>query len=601
MSETPPPQQIRNFALIAHIDHGKSTLADRLIEQTGGLPARAMKAQLLDSMELERERGITIKAQTVRLSYTAKNGKDYLFNLMDTPGHADFTYEVSRSLAACEGALLLVDASQGMEAQSLANYWAAVDAELEVIPVINKIDLPAAEPEAAAKEVEEKSALLAKDAIFVSAKTGAGIADLLEAIVEQLPPPSMGKTEPLQALVVDSWYDAYLGVVILVRVKNGTLKQGEKIRLLATGAEYQVEELGVFTPERKPVASLAAGEIGYIHAGLKHIAHARVGDTISHASKPAAPLPGFAPVNPPVFAALFPNQAAEAQNLREGLEKLALNDASLDFTPVHSPALGPGFRCGFLGLLHMEIIMERLRREAGMEVLMTAPGVAYQALLRDGTTMWVRHPGEMPNPSQIAEMREPFVAAAILTPEEYIGRILTLCEERRGVQRNLSLGQGRAVIEYDLPLAEVVYDFHDKLKSASGGYASFDSRPADMRAAPVVKVSILVNGEEVDALALLVHRARAETMGRSLCLALREAIPKHLFKIPLQAAVGGKIIARETIPALRKDVTAKCYGGDISRKRKLLDKQKKGKKKMRQFGQVEIPQDAFMAILRRDA
>ncbi len=608
MTAAPAPDSIRNFAVIAHIDHGKSTLADRLIERAHAVPRRSMRAQLLDSMELERERGITIKAQTVRLE-VSHQGKNYILNLIDTPGHSDFSYEVSRSLAACEGALLLVDAAQGVEAQTLANGWAASDAGLEILPVLNKIDLAAAEPERVSSEIEDIAGLDASSALNVSAKTGQGVDGLIKAIIDLLPPPQGSAAKPLQALIIDSWFDAYLGVISLIRIKQGVLRRGDTIRLLQAGAEYTAGHIGVFRPQREEKPMLSAGEIGYIAAGMKDIAHARIGDTLTLARQPAPALPGFAPSHPAVFCALFPAESGQWADLRDALAKLRLNDAGIEYEPAHSPALGPGFRCGFLGLLHLEISLERLRREFSLNLISTVPGVVYELLLRDGSKQALHHAGALPDQTQIAEIREPFVEAAIVAPENYLGRIITLCQERRGVQKSIAnsahnnshnnpQGGGRAVLTYDLPLAEIIFDFHDRLKSASKGYASFDYRPADMRPAPIRKLSILVNGEEMDALALLVHAERAEKTGRAMVKSLKESIPRHLFKIPLQAAAGGRIIARETIPALRKDVTAKCYGGDISRKRKLLDKQKAGKKKMRQLGRVNVPQEAFLSLLR---
>jgi GTP-binding protein LepA len=594
-----PLARIRNFAIIAHIDHGKSTLADRLIEACGGLAAREMRAQVLDNMELERERGITIKAQTVRLDYRARDGHSYVLNLMDTPGHVDFAYEVSRSLAACEGSLLVVDASQGVEAQTLANVYQAIEAGHEIVPVLNKIDLPAAEPERVKRQIEEVIGLDARDAIPISAKTGYNIAAVLEALVMRLPPPRGDAQAPLKALLVDSWYDPYLGVVTLVRVKDGILRVGQKIRLMATGAVHTVEQVGVFTPKTVPVVALGPGEIGFITAAIKAVADCRVGDTITDERRPAAsPLPGFKPAQPVVFCGLFPTDAADYERLRDSLAKLRLNDASLAYEPETSAALGFGFRCGFLGLLHLEIVQERLAREFGLDLIATAPSVLYRVHLRNGEVLSLHNPADMPDPVRIDHIEEPWIKATILVPDAYLGPILALCEERRGVQIDLTYAGNRAMVVYRLPLNEVVFDFYDRLKSVSRGYASFDYQLDGYVEGDLVLMNILVNGEPVDALSLIVHRSQAERRGRALCERLKELIPRQLFQIAIQAAIGGRIIARETVKALRKDVLAKCYGGDVTRKRKLLEKQKEGKKRMRQFGKVEIPQSAFIAALR---
>ena len=590
---------IRNFAIIAHIDHGKSTLADRLIERCGGLEAREMRAQVLDSMDIERERGITIKAQTVRLSYTAKNGQAYELNLMDTPGHVDFAYEVSRSLAACEGSLLVVDASQGVEAQTLANVYQAIDAGHEIVPVLNKVDLPAAEPQRVRQQIEEVIGLDASGAIEISAKTGLNIDTVLEALVERLPAPQGDAQAPLKALLVDSWYDAYLGVVTLVRVRDGVLKPGLKIRFMATGAAYTIERVGIFTPKGVQVPELGPGEIGFITAGIKQVADCRVGDTITEDRRPAAaPLPGFKPLQPVVFCGLFPVDAADYDRLRDSLAKLRLNDSSFEYEPETSAALGFGFRCGFLGLLHLEIIEERLEREFGLELIATAPSVVYRVHLTNGEVMSLHNPVDMPDPVRIDHIEEPWIQATILVPDAYLGGVLALCEERRGVQQNLTYAGNRAMVVYRLPLNEVVFDFYDRLKSVSRGYASFDYQIAGYEAGELVLMNILVNSEPVDALAIIVHRSQADRRGRALCERLKDLIPRQLFQIPIQAAIGGRIIARETVKALRKDVLAKCYGGDVTRKRKLLEKQKEGKKRMRQFGKVEIPQSAFIAALK---
>jgi GTP-binding protein LepA len=599
---TAPLSNIRNFAIVAHIDHGKSTLADRLIQTTGGLQAREMKEQVLDSMDIERERGITIKAQTVRLNYHGKDGKDYIFNLMDTPGHVDFAYEVSRSLAACEGALLVVDASQGVEAQTLANVYHALDAGLEIVPVLNKIDLPAAEPDQVRQQIEDVIGLDASDAVMISAKTGLGIDDVLEAIVHRLPPPKGDRDAPLKALLVDSWYDVYLGVVVLVRIVDGLMKKGQRIRMMGTNAAYDVERVGFFTPKLTPSDELGPGEIGFITAAIKEVADTRVGDTITDDRKPVTEmLPGFKPAIPVVFCGLFPVDANDFEVLRAAMGKLRLNDASFSFEMETSAALGFGFRCGFLGLLHLEIIQERLHREFDLNLIATAPSVIYKMHLTDGSEIEIHNPIDMPDVVKIAEMEEPWIEATILTPDEYLGSVLKLCQDRRGAQKELTYVGSRAMVKYDLPLNEVVFDFYDRLKSVSKGYASFDYHLTDYKPADLVKMQILVNNEPVDALSMLVHKTRAEGRGRAMVEKMKELIPPHMFVIPIQAAIGGKIIARETVRALRKDVTAKCYGGDITRKRKLLEKQKEGKKKMRQFGKVDIPQEAFIAALKVDS
>ncbi|MGH7023326.1 MAG: translation elongation factor 4 [Caulobacteraceae bacterium] len=597
-----PPSQIRNFAIVAHIDHGKSTLSDRLIQETGGLTAREMREQVLDSMELERERGITIKAQTVRLNYRADDGLDYVLNLMDTPGHVDFAYEVSRSLSACEGSLLVVDASQGVEAQTLANVYQALEHDHEIVPVLNKVDLPAAEPERVREQIEEVIGIDASDAVECSAKTGFGVHDVLEAIVRRLPAPKGEEVAPLKALLVDAWYDAYLGVVVLVRVMDGRLTPGATVRMMQTGATYRVDKIGVFLPKPTDVASLGPGEIGFLTAQIKEVADAAVGDTITDERRPtAAALPGFKPVQPVVFCGLFPVDAADFEDLRAAVGRLRLNDASFSYEMETSAALGFGFRCGFLGLLHLEIIEERLTREFNLDLIATAPSVIYRIALTSGEAMEMHNPADMPDVVKIASIAEPWIRATIFTPDEYLGAVIKLCQDRRGEQRELSYVGSRAMVVYDLPLNEVVFDFYDRLKSISKGYASFDYQLEGYREGDLVKMSILVNGEPVDALSMLVHRQRAETRGRSMVEKMKELIPPHLFTIPIQAAIGGKIIARETVRALRKDVTAKCYGGDATRKRKLLDKQKEGKKRLRQFGKVEIPQEAFIAALKMDA
>ena len=593
------PDQIRNFSIIAHIDHGKSTIADRLIQVCGGLTDREMTDQVLDNMDIERERGITIKAQTVRLNYKAEDGKDYVLNLMDTPGHVDFGYEVSRSLSACEGSLLVVDASQGVEAQTLANVYQAVEANHEIVPVLNKIDLPAAEPERVQAQIEEVIGLPADDAIQASAKTGAGISDILEAVVKKMPPPVGDVKAPLTALLVDSWYDAYLGVMTLVRVKHGQIRKGMKIRMMGTGATHVVERVGVFSPKPTPVDELGPGEIGFINAGVKTVSDARVGDTITEERRPCeAPLEGFKPSVPVVFCGLFPVDTNDFSGLREALERLSLNDASFSFEAETSAALGFGFRCGFLGLLHMEVIRDRLEREFNLDLISTAPSVVYQMTLTDGTQFNLHNPADMPEVTRISEIEEPWIKATIMTPDEYLGAVLTLCTERRGEQLDLTYAGNRAMAVYRLPLNEVVFDFYDRLKSVTRGYASFDYAIDEYRLGELVKVSILVNGDPVDALSMIVHREQAEHRGRAICVRLKDLVPRQMFKVALQAAIGGKVIARETISALRKDVTAKCYGGDISRKKKLLEKQKEGKKKMRQFGKVDIPQNAFFEALK---
>jgi GTP-binding protein LepA len=597
-----PPTQIRNFAIVAHIDHGKSTLSDRLIQETGGLTAREMREQVLDSMELERERGITIKAQTVRLNYRADDGRDYVLNLMDTPGHVDFAYEVSRSLSACEGSLLVVDASQGVEAQTLANVYQALEHDHEIVPVLNKVDLPAAEPDRVRAQIEEVIGIDASDAVECSAKTGFGIHDVLQAIVTRLPPPAGEEGAPLKALLVDAWYDSYLGVVVLVRIMDGRLSAGAQVRMMQTGAVYKVDRIGVFQPKAADVASLGPGEIGFLTAQIKDVADAAVGDTITEDRRPTAhALPGFKPVQPVVFCGLFPVDAADFEDLRAAVGRLRLNDASFSYEMETSAALGFGFRCGFLGLLHLEIIQERLTREFNLDLIATAPSVIYRVSLTNGEVLEMHNPADMPDVVRIASIAEPWIRATIFTPDEYLGAVIKLCQDRRGEQKELSYVGARAMVVYDLPLNEVVFDFYDRLKSISKGYASFDYQLQDYREGDLVKMSILVNAEPVDALSMLVHRGRAEMRGRSMVEKMKELIPPHLFTIPIQAAIGGKIIARETVRALRKDVTAKCYGGDATRKRKLLDKQKEGKKRLRQFGKVEIPQEAFIAALKMDA
>ncbi|HWA69408.1 MAG TPA: translation elongation factor 4 [Rhizomicrobium sp.] len=593
--------KIRNFSIVAHIDHGKSTLADRLIQFTGTVAAREMTNQILDSMDIERERGITIKAQTVRLDYKAADGQDYVLNLMDTPGHVDFGYEVSRCLAACEGALLVVDASQGVEAQTLANVYQAIDAGLEIVPVLNKIDLPAAEPERIRQQIEDVIGIDASEAVLISAKTGIGIDLVLEAVVTRLPPPKGTLDAPLKALLIDSYYDAYLGVVVLVRIIDGELKKGQKIRMMAADAVYQVEQIGVFKPKKVGVEKLGPGEVGYITAQIKQVADTKVGDTITDERKGTAQaLPGFKPAQQVVFCGLFPVDAALFEDLREALGRLHLNDASFTYETESSAALGFGFRCGFLGLLHLEIVRERLEREFNLDLITTAPSVIYHIYMNDGSMKELHNPADMPEVTYIDRIEEPWIKATVLVPDEYLGSVLKLCEDRRGRQVELTYAGNRAMVIYMLPLNEVVFDFYDRLKSVSRGYASFDYHIEKYEEGDLVKMSILVNDDPVDALSMVVNRQRAEGRGRSMCEKLKDLIPRHMFKIPIQAAIGGKVIARETLSALRKDVTAKCYGGDISRKRKLLDKQKEGKKKMRQFGKVDIPQEAFIAALKMD-
>ncbi len=593
--------RIRNFSIVAHIDHGKSTLADRLIQSTGTVALREMKEQLLDSMDIERERGITIKAQTVRLEYTAQDGLTYVLNLIDTPGHVDFAYEVSRSMRAVEGSLLVVDASQGVEAQTLANVYQAIDAGHEIVPVLNKIDLPAAEPERIRAQIEDVIGIDASEAVLISAKTGIGIPDVLEAIVTRLPAPKGNPDAPLKAMLVDSWYDAYLGVVVLIRVIDGKLRKGERIRMMSTNALYPVDRIGVFRPGMQQVEELGPGEIGFLTASIKQVRDTRVGDTITHERKGATdPLPGFKPSIPVVFCGLFPVDASDFEALRDAIEKLQLNDASFSSEMETSAALGFGFRCGFLGLLHLEVIRDRLEREYDLDLITTAPSVVYRIFLTDGSMMELHNPADMPEMVRIDHIEEPRIKATILVPDEYLGDVLKLCQDRRGVQQDLTYAGTRAMVVYDLPLNEVVFDFYDRLKSVTKGYASFDYQVTGYQEDDLVKMQILVNDEPVDALSTMVHRARAEARGRSMVEKLKELIPQHMFKIPIQAAIGGRIIARETLSALRKDVTAKCYGGDATRKRKLLDKQKAGKKKMRQFGRVDIPQEAFISALKMD-
>ncbi|GMM62275.1 translation elongation factor 4 [Novosphingobium pituita] len=590
---------IRNFSIIAHIDHGKSTLADRLIQFTGGLSAREMQAQVLDNMDIERERGITIKAQTVRLDYKGKDGKTYQLNLMDTPGHVDFAYEVSRSLAACEGALLVVDAAQGVEAQTLANVYQSIEHDHEIVPVINKIDLPAAEPEKVKAEIEEVIGIDASNAVLASAKAGIGIEEVLDAVVERIPAPGGNREAPLKAMLVDSWYDPYLGVVILVRVIDGVIKKGLQVKFMAGGTEHLIDRVGCMRPKIEQLAELGPGEIGFITAQIKEVAQARVGDTITTVKGGATePLPGFKEVQPVVFCGLFPTDAADFEKLRDSIGKLRLNDASFSFEMETSAALGFGFRCGFLGLLHLEIIQERLSREYDLDLITTAPSVVYRLTMTDGSTVELHNPADMPDVVKIDTMEEPWIKATIYTPDEHLGSILKLCQDRRGIQTGLTYVGGRAQVNYELPLNEVVFDFYDRLKSISRGYASFDYEQIGLREGDLVKMNILVNNEPVDALSMIVHRSQAEQRGRALCERLKDLIPRHLFKIPIQAAIGAKVIARETIAAMRKDVTAKCYGGDITRKKKLLEKQKEGKKRMREYGNVQIPQEAFIAALR---
>ncbi len=591
-------QQIRNFSIIAHIDHGKSTLADRLIQRCGGLSEREMDKQVLDSMALERERGITIKAQTAALEYRARDGRQYHLNLIDTPGHVDFSYEVSRSLSACEGALLVVDASQGVEAQTVANCYTAIDLGVEVVPVLNKIDLPQADPDAAAAEIEDVIGIDATDAIPASAKTGEGIDEILEAIVARMPPPRGNPDAPLQALIIDSWFDNYVGVVMLVRVFNGVLRARDRIRLMATGAMHSCEQLGVFTPKARACDSLATGMVGYVITGIKELKSAKVGDTITLAGEPAeAPLPGFREIKPSVFAGLYPVETNQYEAMREALEKLQLNDASLHFEPEVSQALGFGFRCGFLGLLHMDIVQERLEREFDMDLITTAPTVVYEVLLKDGEILRVENPSKMPDPARIEQIREPIVTVTIFTPQEYVGSVMTLCTGKRGIQRNLGYHGRQVHLTYELPMNEIVLDFFDRLKSTSRGYASMDYEFLEYRDADVIKMDVLVNGEKVDALSLIVHRSVAQIRGRELVAKMRELIPRQMYDVAIQAAIGANVIARENVKALRKNVLAKCYGGDVSRKRKLLEKQKAGKKRMKQVGSVEIPQEAFLAVL----
>jgi GTP-binding protein LepA len=591
-------QHIRNFSIIAHIDHGKSTLADRVIQLCGGLAEREMEEQVLDSMDLERERGITIKAQTAALQYRARDGKQYLLNLIDTPGHVDFSYEVSRSLAACEGALLVVDASQGVEAQTVANCYTATEQGVEVIPVLNKMDLPQAEPDRVIGEIEDIVGIPAKDALRVSAKTGDGVADVLEAVISRIPAPSGDRSGPLKALIIDSWFDNYVGVVMLVRVVDGELKPKDRLLLMSTGANYLCEQVGVFTPKAKSRDVLSAGEVGFVTAGIKELKAARVGDTMTLAQRPAAAaLPGFKDIKPQVFAGLYPVDSSDYESLRDALEKLHLNDSSLRYEPESSQALGFGFRCGFLGLLHLDIVQERLEREYGMNLITTAPTVVYQVALRDGSVIEIENPSKLPDPSKIAEIREPMILAKILLPQEYVGPVLTLCNQKRGAQRNMQYVGRQVILTYELPLNEVVMDFFDKLKSVSRGYASLDYEFVEYRAGDLVRLDILINGDRVDALSLIVHRENAQHRGRDLAARMRELIPRQMFDVAVQAAIGSHIIARETVKAMRKNVLAKCYGGDITRKKKLLEKQKEGKKRMKQVGSVEIPQEAFLAIL----
>jgi GTP-binding protein LepA len=597
-----PQERIRNFSIIAHIDHGKSTLADRIIQRCGGLAAREMADQVLDSMALERERGITIKAQTAALEYLARDGERYLLNLIDTPGHVDFSYEVSRSLAACEGAILVVDASQGVEAQTVANCYTAIEQGVDVIPVLNKIDLPAADPDNAIREIEDVIGIEAQDALRASAKTGEGVEEILEAVVARVPPPKGDPAARLQALVIDSWFDNYVGVVMLVRMMQGTLRPKDKLLLMSADAQHLCEQVGVFTPKSQPREALAAGEVGFVIAGVKDLREARVGDTLTHADKPAPqPLPGFKEIKPQVFAGLYPVEANQYEGLREALGKLHLNDASFHYEPEISQALGFGFRCGFLGLLHMDIVQERLEREYGMQLVTTAPSVVYEVLLRDGSVELVSNPAKLPDPGQIEEIREPVIATTIFVPQEYVGPVMTLCTEKRGVQSNLHYAARHVVLSYDLPLNEVVLDFFDRLKSLTRGFGSMDYDFKAYRPADVVRLDVLVNGERVDALSSMVHREVAQRRGRELAARLRGLIPRQMFDVAIQAAIGGNVIARENVKALRKNVLAKCYGGDVTRKRKLLEKQKEGKKRMKQVGSVEIPQEAFLAVLQRDA
>ena len=594
-------KNIRNFAIIAHIDHGKSTLADRLIQFCGGLSEREMKDQVLDSMDIERERGITIKAQTVRLNYKDSSSNEYQLNLIDTPGHVDFSYEVNRSLSACEGSILVVDAAQGVEAQTLANVYQAIDLNHEIIPVINKIDLPAAEPDRVCRQIEEVIGLDASDAIKVSAKTGEGIENIFGALIERLPQPKADTSETSKALLVDSWYDSYLGVVVLVRVIAGELSKGQKIKMLGTNSAYTIDEVGIFTPKKVPIKTIQAGEIGYIIAGIKNVSDTQIGDTITDFQKPCSEaLQGFRPSQPSVFCGLFPTDSGDFEDLRDSIEKLSLNDSSFQFETENSAALGFGFRCGFLGLLHLEIVRERIEREFNIDLITTAPSVIYKIHLTDGEVIELHNPADMPEVTSIKSIEEPWIKATILVPDEYLGAVLKLCEERRGHQVDLTYAGTRAMVVYDLPLNEVVFDFYDRLKSVSSGYASFDWQMDDYKAEKLVKMSILVNEEPVDALSIIVHADRSFNRGRTMCKKLKDLIPRHQFKIPVQAAIGGKIIARETIPPFRKDVTAKLYAGDVTRKMKLLEKQKKGKKRMREFGRVNIPQEAFISALKFD-
>ncbi|MCO6381327.1 MAG: elongation factor 4 [Vannielia sp.] len=595
-------KHIRNFSIVAHIDHGKSTLADRLIQSTGTVQDRDMKEQLLDSMDIERERGITIKAQTVRIDYVADDGEKYVLNLIDTPGHVDFAYEVSRSMRAVEGSLLVVDSTQGVEAQTLANVYQAIDADHEIVPVLNKIDLPATDCDRVAEQIEDVIGIDASGAIRVSAKTGVGIHETLEAIVKLLPAPQGERDAPLKAMLVDSWYDAYLGVIVLVRIKDGVLKKGDRIRMMSTNAVYPVERLGVFKPALLPVDELGPGEIGFLTASIKQVRDTRVGDTITTEKKGTdKPLPGFKPSVPVVFCGLFPVDSAEFEDLRDAIEKLALNDASFSYEMETSAALGFGFRCGFLGLLHLEVIRDRIEREYDIDLITTAPSVVYHLYMKDGEMKELHNPADMPDLTYVDHVEEPRIKATILVPDDYLGDVLKLCQERRGIQLDLTYVGGRAMVVYDLPLNEVVFDFYDRLKSITKGYASFDYQMVGYRQDNLVKMSVLVNDEPVDALSMMVHRDRAEMRGRAMCEKLKDLIPRHMFKIPIQAAIGGKVIARETLSALRKDVTAKCYGGDATRKKKLLEKQKAGKKKMRQFGKVDIPQEAFISALKMDS
>ncbi len=594
-------KKIRNFSIVAHIDHGKSTLADRLIEETHTVSGRDMRAQILDSMDIERERGITIKANTVRLNYKSENGESFILNLIDTPGHVDFAYEVSRSMKAVEGSLLVVDASQGVEAQTLANVYTAIDADHEIVPILNKIDLPAADCKRVKTQIEDVIGIDASGAVEISAKTGMGVRNVLETIVNELPHPEGDLEAPLKAMLVDSWYDAYLGVVVLIRIIDGSIKKGDKIRMIKTGATYNVDKLAVLTPEMEDIPILGPGEIGVMTASIKQVRDTRVGDTITHEKSPCTtPLPGYKPSQPVVFCGLFPVDTSDFENLRDAIDKLALNDASFSYEMETSAALGFGFRCGFLGLLHLEVVRDRIEREYNIELITTAPSVIYQIYITDGSMQPLHNPADMPDPVKISHIEEPRIKATILVPDEYLGDVLKLCQDRRGIQLDLTYAGSRAMVVYDLPLNEVVFDFYDKLKSVTKGYASFDYQMDKYSQDDLVKMQILVNEEPVDALSIMVHRARSESRGRAMCEKLKNLIPQHMFKVPIQAAIGGRVIARETISALRKDVTAKCYGGDVTRKRKLLEKQKAGKKKMRQFGRVEIPQEAFITALKMD-